>query len=1331
MKAKSAEIQIQRGFEFQCKGRLEDALSCYHTALRLDPLLHGVYNNMGAALQDLGRLTEALSCFEKAVRLKPDYVEAYNNMGNVLQRMGKTDDAISCYEKALEIRPDLSEVHNNIGNAYQTRGDLSNAVLNYQKALSLNPKNAQAYCNLGNIFQTGGKIDDAISCYQKAIQLNPNNPEAYTNMGAALKHRGELKASEKCHQKAIELRPDDAVAFNNLGGTFKHQGKIAEAITCYRKAFQIKPDYAEAHSNLLFAMHYDASNDAKKIYQESISWARRHIPKTLNKFAHHRPSAATNAKLKIGYVSPDFRSHSVSYFFLPLLKAHHRGEVEIFCYGEVHRSDEVTEQIKTLADQWRSTVGLSDDAVAQRIYEDGIQILVDLAGHTSNNRLLVFARRPAPIQITWLGYPGTTGLADMDYRITDALADPEGDAEPCHSETLIRLSGGFLCYAPPRICPNVSDLPAFKKNGVTFGSFNNLSKVNEQVIALWSQVLLRTPHASLVMKSKQLRDDDTKARYFKLFAEHGVPSSRIELLPAAPSTLEHLEFYSRIDIGLDPFPYNGTTTTCEALWMGVPVLTLKGKRHSSRVGTSILTRIGLEELVAVNQEAFIEKAIALSGDLDRLALLRKGMRQRLKESPLCNAAYFASSVENAFKKVWECYVSEDHQAPEVASFISNGREKRTQLAVKLEKGLKYHRSGQLDLAAETYRSILEIDPNQPDVLYFSGLLAGSRGKFREAVRFISRAIQICSDKADYYASLGDLFKNQNQTKKTILCYQQALQRNPDNLRLHTELGNIFSHQFQLEKAAVHYGKALVLRPDLAGTWYNMANVFKEQGRFQEAIDDYNRAIELDPDYADAWNNLGNVYKTQYRLQEAIEYYQKAVKLNPGFAQAYLNMAITLKDQGKIDEAMTCYKKALALKPHSPEIHSDQLLSMHYDPKYTPRALFDEARKWWQQYGKFLTPANPFKKHVTRERKLRIGYLSPDFRIHSVSFFFLPLLVAHDRTAFEIFCYSDVKRPDAMTARIKELSDHYFSVTTLPNDQLAEKICRDRIDILIDLAGHTGNNRLPVFARKPAPIQITWLGYPDTTGMPVMDYRLTDAIADPEGEADRYHTETLLRMKNGFLCYGPPEDAPEVSALPALKNGEITFGSFNNLPKMNDQVISAWSQILRHVPDASLLLKSKQFVDEYTRERYRNLFSQNEISSDRVTMLPRTDSVSEHLALYNRVDIGLDPFPYNGTTTTCEALWMGVPVVTLAGDHHCSRVGASILTRMGLEELIAANVESYVQKAVALAADENRLGQLRAGLRMRMAESPICDSKFFARSVEDIYRRFGNPLLKEK
>jgi protein O-GlcNAc transferase len=339
----------------------------------------------------------------------------------------------------------------------------------------------------------------------------------------------------------------------------------------------------------------------------------------------------------------------------------------------------------------------------------------------------------------------------------------------------------------------------------------------------------------------------------------------------------------------------------------------------------------------------------------------------------------------------------------------------------------------------------------------------------------------------------------------------------------------------------------------------------------------------------------------------------------------------------------------------------------------------------------------------------------------VAYFVEPLLENHDRQVAEVFCYAEVMQPDAVTMHLKGLADHWLVTVGLSDDEMAERIGTDGIDILVDLAGHTANNRLRVFARKPAPVQVTWLGYPNTTGLEAIDYRLVDAVTDPVGEADAFASETLVRLEGGFLCYGGLKGAPEPAASPCRKTGTVTFGSFNNPAKVSAATFDAWATLLARLPQARLLLKGKPFADAATRALFLARLGERGVAAERVELMAWLPDAAAHLGLYNQVDIALDPFPYNGTTTTCEALWMDAPVVTLRGDRHAGRVGASLLSQIGLTDLIANSVEEYVEIARALAGDPGRLDDLRRSLRPRLAASPLCDGRAFARKIEAAFR----------
>jgi protein O-GlcNAc transferase len=504
-------------------------------------------------------------------------------------------------------------------------------------------------------------------------------------------------------------------------------------------------------------------------------------------------------------------------------------------------------------------------------------------------------------------------------------------------------------------------------------------------------------------------------------------------------------------------------------------------------------------------------------------------------------------------------------------------------------------------------------------------------------------------------------------------------------------------------------------------------LLKARVGLKEAHEAFLEGLKSDPDNALLWARLAQGLREGGHATRAEAAARRALAVDAGLADAHLELSAVLIDLGRFAEAAQAAQQGLALPALDPAVRwslqTGPLLSLHYRSDLGAAEIFAAHRDWGRRaMAQSASPSSPASAgRDDAERRLRIGYVSADFRTHSVSFFVEPLLAHHDRDRVESFCYAQVTAPDATTERLKAASHHWRPIADLDDAALRGCIHQDAIDILIDLSGHTAGNRLSALAAKPAPITVTWLGYPGTTGLPGIDYRITDAIADPPGMTEHLYTETLVRLPHGFLCYHPPAEAPPVAPLPAAARQHVTFGSFNTLSKMTPEVVAAWAQILLAVPDARLLLKSRLLRDQGIRDRLATRFGQRGIGGDRLEFRGPVSSLADHLAAYGDVDIALDPFPYNGTTTTCEALWMGVPVLTLAGDRHAARVGASVLSQLGLAQFIATDVAAYADMAARLAGDSAVLGRLRASLRDRVRLSPLRDEKGFAGDFEAALR----------
>ena len=640
-------------FILQKLGKLNEAEESYKKILVLKPDSIEVYNYLGVLQHEQGKFTEAEASYRKMIALKPDLAEVYNNLGNTLNEQGKFIEAEASFRKAIALKPEYFEVYYNMGIMLNVQHKFNEAEESYKKTLAIKPDYVEAYNNLGNTLNEQGKFIEAEASFRKAIALKPDHVQAYNNLGITLDEQGKFIEAEASFRKAISLKHDYTEAYSNLGNTLNEQGKLEEAIENYDKAIILKVDYFKAYSNKNFCLNYSSSYSPLYIYKQHLKFEKQFGGFKAKSPLSVKIKKKSNERLRIGYVSGDFRAHSVAYFFKPLLQNHNSHVVETFCYYNNNFIDKITNNIMTTCDHWRSIFGITDSEIFKIIRKDKIDILVDLSGHTGKNNLLVFAQKPAPIQVTWLGYPNTTGLSSIDYRFTDIIADPVGEADDLHSEKLLRLPNGFLCFQGNEKVLSKSNPPQTHYDYITFGSFNNLSKITSEVIDVWSKILNLIPKSHLILKCRKLKHN--KDYYYELFKNKGIDKDRIQLYEHLPSTSDHLELYNSVDIGLDPFPYNGATTTCEALWMGVPVITLLGDRHAGRVGASILTNVGLKDFIARDIDSYINLAVKMSANTKKLKEIRMTLRRQMQESLLCDARSFAGNVETSYKDMWHNY----------------------------------------------------------------------------------------------------------------------------------------------------------------------------------------------------------------------------------------------------------------------------------------------------------------------------------------------------------------------------------------------------------------------------------------------------------------------------------------------------------------------------------------------------------------------------------------------------------------------------------------------------------------------------------------------------
>lgn len=602
------------------------------------------------ALHQSGRLDEARALYERILAADAAHVDALHLLGVLAYQAGRSDVAAGLIGRALAIEPRFAEAQDNLGNALLNLGKVADAAECHARAAALKPDFAEAHCHLGNALRMLGRHEEAVASCRRALALRPGYAEAWLRLGAAQKAQGLQEDALRSFEAAAEADPRSANAWSMAGGVLRGLGRNDDAIAAYRRALEIAPDFEDAASALIFSLNFDAHRSPAACLAEARAYGERVAAKRGRRFDAWR-AERDPARLRVGFVSGDFHRHPVAYFLEGLLDHLDRARVELFAYHAHNRWDDVTERLRPRFDQWKLVSRLGDEAVAEAIHADGVHVLIDLSGHTARNRLPMFAWKPAPVQASWLGYFATTGVAEMDYLIADPHVAPPSE-EGHFSEMVWRLPETYLCFTPPPVDIAVAPLPARASGTITFGCFNNLAKLNDAVVALWARVLHAVPDARLFLKTKQLASVDSGASMRARFGAHGIAPERLILEGASPRH-ELLAAYHRVDIALDPFPYPGGTTSVEAMWMGVPVLTRRGDRFLSRVGESIAHNAGLAEWIAADDDDYVARAVRHGADLDALDSLRAGLRERVMASPLFDAARFARHFERALWAMWE------------------------------------------------------------------------------------------------------------------------------------------------------------------------------------------------------------------------------------------------------------------------------------------------------------------------------------------------------------------------------------------------------------------------------------------------------------------------------------------------------------------------------------------------------------------------------------------------------------------------------------------------------------------------------------------------------
>ncbi|TYZ28995.1 hypothetical protein FZ041_06715 [Selenomonas caprae] len=997
-----------------------------------------------------------------------------------------------------------------------------------------------------------------------------------------------------------------------LATLYRQTARGEKAAQHYLESAQYKDlahGQATEYSNYLFNLHYlDKPQSFMRQAAEKYGQMLAQIPQY-----RHEKRRSNSPKIRIGYISPDLHFHVVAFFSYAFLHDYDKRRFEVFCYTDCEE-DNASREFAAMVDHWQNVRGLPDEKVAELVYKDKLDILVDLTGHTAWGFLQTMAYKPVPVQVSGIGYFDTIGLPAIDYFLADHYTDPpENDAY--FVEKLIRLPHSHFCFMwhdnPQQPAP-----APFQKNGyVTFGSFNNFSKVTDEMLKLWGEILAAVPGSRLFLKAAIFNNDYGRKLALARIERAGIPADRLIL---GEQEAKYLQAYDEMDIALDTYPYPGGGTTCDALYMGVPVITLVGERHNARFGYSLLMNAGLSELCAFSPEEYVEKAVALANDKERLRGYHQSLRQQLLASPVMQAADYMGEIEQAFTRIHLDWLERDFS-----------QEERWGCQCKEEKELVLVQARQ-DLA-----KVVEI--------------AG-----RMTARFPEDAAKAWTAGAMAYEALHD-------DARACWWLRQAAQYDA-------------AHNVEL--------------------WRTLAAVEMRQKHYLAGYDAAKRAAE--------------------------ELAQQPGQVSPEFMTSLLaiwaNCALQI---GKAQEAVALYRQAAELAVDFKDrchMYSSWLLAQH-----NLTLGEEEYGKAHRDYDKLFAAVHvePLARRP-QGRKIRVGYLSPDFRQHVMFYFYYQLLGAHDADQFELYAYSLSPVQDNYTELVRKVVEHFVDISSLSYVEAAARIRQDKIDILVDLGGHCANSGLPILAWRPAPVQISGLGYTHQTGLSAVDYFLTDGWTDSENsqkEWQDYH-EQPVKLTSQF-CYTGRSDLPASQGAPCQTNGYITFGVFNRYLKITDEMLLLWREIMAQIPDSRLLLKSELFGEPAAQLMVQKRLRELGLEVDRITLEPAT---MDYMQRYLGVDIALDTYPYPGGGTTCDALYMGVPVISLYGKRRDTRFGLTLLQNAGLGELAVKTPEEYIVRAVSLAQDKEFLQVLHQNLRNMLLQSPLMDTSRYMAELEAMYRQ---------
>ena len=1306
---------FQRGVARQNAGDPFEAINCYGRVIALGGKAFGVYYNLAYALQTIGKEDEALENYIEATRLNPDFAEAHNNLGNIFLKRERLEEAQNCYERALSTNPNLDDAHFNLGLVLQKRGELAQAVECFRTVCQLTPDRADAWINQCILLLLLKRTEDWLEAF---------------------------RTFEKTAQPSSFLVLTGLMSCRYLGDLEREQRYLEQALD-----WQFGAGETEMASRLLGMIQYfDVGQEQLlRLYQRY---------NTLVSQSHAAdvpflpPRRTRGDKLRVGYLSPDFRTHVMGLLMAEVFKRHDGSRFEIYAYSlaEPVFDDAVTASFRALSHKFVTVARLSEQQAARLIAEDDLDILVDMGGHAAYAKPAILAYKPARIQITHPGYRGALGLDAADYRLTDAYADLPENAD-FMIENLLPMEGCIfpLRHVEPARDHGYSRAALGLEGKIVFGVFVSIMKLSPRCLSVWRAVLDKVEHGVLVFSPL---DRGEYPSFVRQVQAAGIPEEKIAFIQPPKDESIGRARYGLVDIVLDTFPYSGGDTTLAALDMGVPVVTLAGKRHSERATYSILKNLGVESTIAASEQDFVAIAQRLATDPAFRESVKNEIQAGLKESPLVDTDAYVRHLEDAYSRA----------AEEKALFSGPaGKLSGAELKTLFQEALRLHQANQLPEAVELYRQVLEDQPEYAPVAYMLGMSLKAQGETETARSCFDQAVRYAPRYADAWAALGRLDYAEGRYAEAVVAFRQVLDIRPTAIEILNDLGLALGYLGLAEEAVDTLRQAVAARPSDADSHFNLGVAFQKMGQVNEAVAEYGRVIMLQPGNADAYFNSGVALQEFGRGQAAAGYYRRVLELQPKNASAYQALGEVLLAGGKIGlwlenfrQFERCCEPGLRLALYALEAcqylgemkkgerYLNGLLKEEYptsDLKYLLDGLsqlvylllfFDvdgrQMMHFYQRYNLALKQAFPERMVLPERRspgKIRLGYLSADLRNHVMGKMMYQAISRHDSSRFEVYCYSLSHVQDEWTEKFVAASHKFVELKVLDDVAAATLIAQDELDILVDLSTHTQGAAPGILALKPARVQITHIANAGAVGCDAIDFKLTDHFADvPDNQ--NYLIETLLPMQGCVYPYrqiSPAQGHGYERSKLGLPENAVILAVFVTLLKLSPRCLTVWRAVLERLPTAYLAFSP---LSAEAQPYYLKRLAAAGIDATRVLFIPAAADESTNQARYSVVDIALDTFPYGGANGTLEALDMGVPVVTLCGKRHGERSSFSILKNLGVTETIAQSGQEYVGIVSRLAMDRLFYTAVREKILAGLVQSPLVDMDSHTRNLEAAY-----------